>query len=582
MRILKITAALLLMVAPGFAQEGAVNDTPATVVPSLWQHTAEFEREVIEVTDGVWVAVGFALANSIMVEGDDGVVIIDVTESVEEAQEVWAAFQEITDKPIVALIYTHNHADHTFGGRGFVPEGDIPVYSHSSTNYYLDRFINILRPIIGVRSARMFGTFLPRGPEGMVNDGIGPFLGAGGTNDTTVGIIRPNITFDDTLDVELAGIQFHLEHAPGETNDQIFIWLPEKRVLFPGDNIYRAFPNLYTIRGTPYRDVAAWSHSIDAMRALRPEYLVPSHTRPLSGEEEIAETLLIYRDAIQFVHDQTIRGMNRGLSPDELVETVVLPDHMRNHPFLLEHYGTVEWSVRNIFGGYLGWFGGDAAFLSPAPVLERAEGIVSLAGGVDQTMVALRAAASSGGHRWAAELATYVLVVDPGNEEARLIKANALRQLGYASVSPAGRNTYLTQALELEGLVSTGEDSVSAAPNANIVEVFPIRSILASLPVALNPARAAGKDIVMGFRFTDTDESFTIHVRNSVADLQDGFPDEPDVAIAMTRKVWFEIITRQRSLPLAIATFELRVTTGVLTVPRLIEFLRLFGEDKVE
>ena len=147
MRLLTIAAAVLVAVAPALAQDGItgyeepLEDAPPTVVPSLWYHTAEFEQEVIEVTDGVWVAVGFALANSIMVEGDDGVIIIDVTESVEEAQAVWAAFRELTDKPIAALIYTHNHADHTFGGRGFVPEGEMPAYAHDTTNYYLDRVI---------------------------------------------------------------------------------------------------------------------------------------------------------------------------------------------------------------------------------------------------------------------------------------------------------------------------------------------------------------------------------------------------------------------------------------------------------
>jgi len=581
MRLLTIMAGLLIIAAPATAQN-ASSDAPETVVPSLWHHTAEFEREVIEVTDGVWVASGFALANSIMVEGDDGVVIVDVTESVEEAEAVWAAFQQVTYKPIVALIYTHNHPDHTFGGRGFVPEGDIPVYAHDTTNFYLDRVINIVRPIIGARSARMFGTYLEEGPEGRINNGIGPFLGTGGANEATIGIIRPNQTFSDTLDVELAGVQFHLEHAPGETNDQILVWLPEKRVLLPGDNIYRAFPNLYTIRGTPYRDVAAWVRSLDRMRALRPAYVVPSHTRPLEGEDDIQETLTVYRDAIQFVHDQTIRGMNLGLTPDELVEYVRLPARMASHPFLLEHYGTVEWSVRNIFNGYLGWFDGDAAFLSPAPVHERAEAIVGLAGGIDGTLAALRAAHDEGQHRWAAELATYVLAVDSTNEQAAAIKAASLRALGFASTSPAGRNYYLTQALELEGVIASTEEVPTAAQAVSVVRSFPMSSVMASLPVRLNPARAAEKDIVAGFRFTDTGETFTIHIRNSVADLQPGFPDDPDVAIATSTESWIEIITRNKSLPLAIATFDLRVTTGALTIPRLVEFLTLFGDDAVE
>ena len=111
-------------------------------------------------------------------------------------------------------------------------------------------------------------------------------------------------------------MKLELVHAPGETNDQLFVWLPEKRVLLPGDNFYRAFPNLDTIRGTLYRDVLQWVESLDRMRERRPEHLVPSHTRPLSGADAIHAALTDYRDAIQFVHDQTIRGINRGHERD--------------------------------------------------------------------------------------------------------------------------------------------------------------------------------------------------------------------------------------------------------------------------
>jgi len=261
------------------------------------------------------------------------------------------------------------------------------------------------------------------------------------------------------------------------------------------------------------------------------------------------------------------------------VEEVILPDHLRTHPFLLEHYGTVEWSVRNIFGGYLGWFNGDAAFLSPAPNAERAAEIISLAGGVPQTMTALREASANGQHRWAAELATYVLEVDAGLSEARQIKATSLRQLGYASTSPAGRNYYLTQALELEGNPLPGEEAGSASAS-NVVEAFPIRSILASLQVRLNPEKALEEEMLVGFRFTNTGESFTMEVRNGIIDLRDGFPEDPDVAIATETTTFFEILTQQRSLPLAIATFKLRVTTGALTVPKFIQFLLLFRDDE--
>ena len=160
-----VVAVALLVVACGDAGT-ASGPGPATmadgkVVASLQAQSAEIEPRVEKVTDGVYVAVGYALANAILLEGENGVVIVDVTESVEAARTIMAEFRKITDKPVVALVYTHNHADHVFGGRGFVPEGEVPVYAHDTTNYYINRFANIIRPAIDTRSTRMFGTLLP-------------------------------------------------------------------------------------------------------------------------------------------------------------------------------------------------------------------------------------------------------------------------------------------------------------------------------------------------------------------------------------------------------------------------------------
>jgi glyoxylase-like metal-dependent hydrolase (beta-lactamase superfamily II) len=285
-----LSALALAALCATAACERPVAEGEAIAPVALAAHTAEFEKAVIEVTDGVHQAVGFGLANSILVEGDDCVFIVDVMASVETARAVKAEFDKITDKPIRALVYTHNHADHVFGGRGFVPEGDVDVYAHETTESYIDRVVSIIRPIISTRSERMFGNQLPaEGPDAFVNAGIGRFLEIGRGGDT-LGLIRPNRSFADQLDIELCGVQVRLVHAPGETNDQLFVWLPEKRLLMPGDNVYKAFPNLYTIRGTLYRDVLEWVKSIDRMRDLRPEHLAPSHTRPVSGADRIGRT----------------------------------------------------------------------------------------------------------------------------------------------------------------------------------------------------------------------------------------------------------------------------------------------------
>jgi len=539
----------------------------------LDDHSREFERNVYEVTDGVYQAVGFGLANSILVEGDDCVFIVDVMGSVEAARAVKSAFDRISGKPIGALIYTHNHADHVFGGRGFVPDQDVDVYAHATTEYYVNRLVNIIRPIISARSARMFGDVLPEnGPDALINDGIGPFLELG-PEGGTLGFIRPNHTFTDSLETVICGVRVRLVHAPGETNDQIFVWLPDKKVLLPGDNVYKSFPNLYTIRGTLYRDVLEWARSIDTMRDLQAEHLVPSHTKAVSGRERIDDILTAYRDAIQYVHDQTVRGMNAGLTADELVETVRLPPHLAEHPYLQEYYGTVEWSVRSVFDGYLGWFDGNTATLSPASPQERARGYVELAGGEDALADAVDRALEQQHYAWAAELADHLLRIQPDNEEARRRKATALRALGERSISTAGRNFYLTQALELEGRVRIPSDPKLDDRVKPFLTTIPIENFMAAMPTHLDPERSADVDTVAGFRFTDVDQGFTLHVRRGVAEFRSRFPDNPDLTITTTAEVWREIAAGLRSPALALMTGAVQVDGSRLD---LVGFLRLF------
>lgn len=548
--------------------EGAVH-------PALDRHTAEFERRVYSVTDGVYSAVGFGLANSILVEGDDCAFIVDVQGSVESAREVRAEFEKISSKPIEAFIYTHNHADHVFGGPGFLDEGEeVDVYAHATTEFYINRMVNRIRPIIGIRSARMFGNHLPEeGPDRFVNAGIGAALEIGQEEGGTLGLVRPTRTFEEQLEVDVCGVRVELVHAPGETNDQIFVWLPEKRVLMPGDNIYRAFPNLYTIRGTLYRDVLEWVRSLDRMRERKPAFLVPSHTRPVAGEEEVESILMAYRDAIQFVHDQTIRGMNRGQGPDELAKEIQLPEELRDHPFLQEFYGTVPWSVRSVYAGYLGWFDGDTATLDPASAGERAQGYAALAGGRDALLKAAQEAVEASRFAWAAELATHAIRLQPDDPRARSLKAQALRAMGQRSISPNGRNYYLTQALELEGAVELEERLALDEELMKLVQTIPVENFLAAMPVNLDPGKAGDADLVVGFDFTDLGRGYSVHVRNGVADLQEGFPEAPDVALRLASPVWREIVVGTRNPAVAVATGDVSIEGSPI---QLVQFLGWF------
>jgi alkyl sulfatase BDS1-like metallo-beta-lactamase superfamily hydrolase len=584
-RVCYTTALLCLLSACGGSADTPSVATPQAGSAELEAHSAEFERAVIEVTDGVYVAVGYALANTIMIEGDDGVIIVDTTESMSAAKEVKAEFDKITDKPVKAIIYTHNHTDHIFGAKVFAQGRDVPVYAHDSTWSHIERIMSVLRPVIEVRSYHMFGTYLEGGGERVVNDGIGPALthDADGTGEV-YGLIKPTHTFSDTLEVTIAGRRLQLIHSPGETDDQIVVWLPDERVLLPGDNVYKAFPNLYTIRGTRYRDVMKWATTIGDLRELGAHYLVPSHTRPVSGAAEIDGILTAYGDAIQYVHDQTVRGMNAGMDAQDLVETISLPPHLANHPWLQPFYGTLAWSVRSVYDGYLGWFDGNSTHLFPTAKKTRAQRLVDLSGGAQAVLTAAQQSMSAGDAQWAAELADLLLESAGAGDvdhydDAKLVKAQALRQLASATPNPNARNWYLTDALELEGRIVTGPSALNAE-RVEFAKSFPIEGILKAMAVSLDTSASAGVDQRVVFVFPDQNKRYQVHVRNQIAAVKE-LPVTPSGAVEVTVNAgdWIELVTGQKGFPLALANGTVSVTGGLSDVGELLSFLQLFQTE---
>lgn len=545
---------------------------PTPVAPSLAAFGEELRREVLAVAPGVHLALGYGLASSILLEGTDGVVVVDTLESVDAARPVKAAFDRIArGRPVKAILYTHNHPDHVFGASVFAEGAHPEVIAHRRTVDELDRLLSVIRPAIYRRSMRQFGSLLP--PSEVPNAGIGPRLAY--HDRQRVGALRPTRVFTgERLALELAGLKLELRLAPGETDDQIFVWLPEKRVLLCGDNFYHSFPNLYTIRGTSYRDPLAWVASLDAMRALRPRVLVPSHTRPIVGEREVLATLTRYRDAIQYVHDQTVRGMNLGLGPDELAGRVRLPEELARLPYLAERYGTVAWSVRGIYAGYLGWFDGNATQLFPQPPRARARRLARLAGGAGVLLREGRRALDEGDPQWAAELADAVLLLDPGSGPARAIRASALRALAARQENANARSYYLSQALETEGRLRIGAPRTT---QPEVVRSVPLEAIFRAMTVSLDPARAAGLDRKVAFRFPDAGESYTLHVRNRVAALSRGEDADVEVVAEVNANVWKELVAGLRSPLFTFLSGEVKVRRGSLVA--LLGVLRLFRPD---
>ncbi len=545
-------------------------DVPSTSkVEKLIEHSKEFERQVISFnTPGgkIHFAIGFGIANSIMVEGDGGNIIIDASDSVFEAEKIYSLFAKQNSNPIKAIIYTHNHGDHTFGTAYYLKnQKEKPqIIAHEDTDYYVQRIMGILNPIITQRSTRMFGTLLPK--EDFINVGIGASLNV---SKSPTGYIKPDITFQDTLKTNIAGIEIELYHAPGETDDQLFVWLPNHKSLMPGDNIYKTFPNLYTIRGTTHRDVIGWINSIDHMQSFEPEFLFPSHTKPVVGRNKIKEVLIVYRDAIQYIHDQTIRLMNQGYYPDQIVEMVELPEDISNSPYLYEFYGTVRWSVKSIFNGYLGWFNGNPSELDPLSREEKAKRVSNLAGGNDNLLSQLKAAVKDEDMQWALELSDYLIALDFFNDEVKNLRQQALIYEGSRSSNPNKRNYFLTSALELQKGFNGFPISVT---NEELLEEISIDTFFDVLSVRFNPKKHNNDIFRVCFNFS-SGVTKNITLRNSVAVISNSKQIDCNISI-QTKEEEFKKILMGIGNPVAsIASGNITVEGGNIA---FLEFLTKF------
>ncbi|MEX0284257.1 MAG: alkyl sulfatase dimerization domain-containing protein [Paracoccaceae bacterium] len=526
-----------------------------TALDQVVAHTAIFDRRIEEVVPGVHVAIGYGLANVIVVDAPQGLILVDTLESIRAAEglEPWINdLRATTGKEITDIVYTHNHADHVFGAGVFLRgQATVPrVWAQEATEARVNEIINVLAPVTFRRAIRMFGVYLPE--SNFENNGIGPRL----LNDEQDGIffLSPTDTVADTARVQMAGESVILQHAPGETDDQLVVYLPDRSVLLPADNYYHAFPNLYTIRGTPYRDPRKWAASLDLMRGFEAQVMIPQHSQPVIGAELVEERLRDYRDAIQFVYDESIRMINAGLTPNEIAHRVTLPPHLAKAPHLQEFYGRVEFAARAVFSGTLGWFSGDPADLRPVSDRREAELMADLAGGVE----ALAAAAQRSEPAWALVLGTHLVLL--GHPAAQDIRAAALRALAEGETASSARNYYLASAAEAEGFVIPSKN-FGPTP-ASVVNGIPIRNFMNILTVNLKASEMLDQELSYGFDFTD-DAPMSIRIRRGIAFVEEGLAEDRVGTLHTTTDVFRAIAIGRLAPAKAVLSGQMSAEGGV-------------------
>lgn len=563
---------LLLALTPAltYAKNLAYDQPAATVHPQLTAHSRTMTQRVEKVTDRVYKAIGYDIANSVMVVGDNGTVIVDVMGSMRTAKQVAAEFRKITDLPTKALVYTHHHGDHVNGGPAFLDvnsdAAEPPrIFAHQELLPNLAQQAGLLVPITASRAFFMYGNYLEKGAEGLVNAGIGPALVPGQPR-----FVPPTDLVDDSRQEQIAGLNVEFVHVPSEARDEIALWFPDLKVLHTGEVLQgESFPNIYTIRGDTMRDPLTWVKAIDRLRQYPAEVLVRSHGRAIVGKEKVAETLTAYRDAIQYVHDQTVRYINKGYTPDELVTVVgQLPPHLATHPELQEFYGTVKHAVRAIYQQYLGWFTGDPATLDPLPPLARAQRYLAAMGGREAVLRNASQALAEGDFRWAAEVAGYLITVDKEDRQARQLKADAFKQLAYGQINVNWRNFYLTAAKELEGKAPR-DLGMSAL---GVMQAMPAATLLQQLGVRIDADKAQETQLHGQFEL-DNGERYGLEIRRGVVEFHPSAPSRMDFSLKLAGKELAQLCSGTQSLDQLLAAGSVTVSGDVKAAER---FFALF------
>lgn len=404
-----------------------------------------YQKQVYQINDRIRCFVGYGHSNCIVIEGDTSLILIDALDSDARAAKLRDELAASADKPVKTIIFTHGHPDHRGGSAAFADtvEEVIAFAPKRPVLKYMDK----LSDMLNARTARQFGHHLT--DEELITQGLG--IREGMTcGDGRYHFLKPTAIYtEDEVERTIDGVRFKLVSAAGETDDQIFVWLPDDEVLCCGDNYYACWPNLYAIRGSQYRDIAAWVDSLGAIMAYPAKALLPGHTTPLFGCETILEVLEHYRGAMEYVLLKTLDCMNRGLSESETVQAVRLPPEYQDKPYLGEYYGTVEWSVRSIYTGYIGWFDGNPTSLSRISDETYAKHLTGLVGAEHLLREAERAL-DRGEFQLAVQDADLLLLAGELQSGAKEVKLKGLMELAGITTSANARHYYMEWVKEQE------------------------------------------------------------------------------------------------------------------------------------
>ena len=554
-------------------------DTPDTVHPSLWRQNRVLRSEgLFRLAPGLYQVRNFDNSNVSFVETPNGWIVIDPLTFAEVSR---AAFdlvrQYVADKPVLAVIYTHSHTDHFAGAPGVtsaqdVEDGKVQIIAPKG---FVDEVVSewvLAGPAMGRRAFYQFGYFLPRGPQGHVGMGMGTAIAAG-----KQGFIAPTREIDRTGEsVTIDGVDLVFQMVPDtEAPAEFNIWIPQLKAVLNSETATGTLHNLQTLRGAKVRNGLAWADSLTELLRLwgdDAEVLLASHHWPRFGNEAIRNHLTHQRDAYKFIHDQSVRRMNLGQTPDEIAEALQLPPALREDWAVRGYYGTVSHNAKAVYDRYMGWYDGVPANLNSHPPIERARRMVSAMGGSEAVHREARKAYDLGDYRWSAELAHNGVFADPADAISRTLLADSYEQMGYQAESAIWRNIYLTGARELR---QGKADSIPEAGPNYLMMATPLTDFLDFLATNVVPEKAGEARLAFNLVDTSTGDRFAVTLANSVLVSEQGHTIAGAPTLSGTKPVLLGILFGQTQLDAMVSAGHAQIEGDTAPVRQLATLLEM-------
>lgn len=492
-----------------------------SVNPSLMrQAQLNLSYGLFKVTDGIYQVRGYDLANTTFIEGKTGWIVIDTLTTPATSKAAYALVsQELGQKPIRAIIYSHAHVDHFGGVKGLVSQeqvdkGEVQIIAPKG---FMEAAIkeNVMAGNAMIRRATyQYGTVLPKGPQGQVDMAIGKGVAHG-----PLSIIAPTRLIEGELqDLEIDGVPFTFQNTPGtESPAEMNVWLPQQKALLMAENVTATLHNLYTLRGAETRDPLGWSKYInEALHRFgdKAEVMFAVHNWPRWGHEDIVRTLEKQRDMYGYLNDQTLYLANNGVTINQIHERLKVPPELANEWFNRGYHGSVSHNVRAVVNKYLGYYDSNPATLNPLAPEDSAKKYVEFMGGADHLLQMAKASFDKGEYRWVVEVVNKLVFADPTNQAARNLQADALEQLGYQAENAGWRNSYLVAAQELRNGVPRNLPSLRVS-NPDALAAMDTGLLFDYLGVRMNAQKAEGEDFSINLVLPDKNEQYLLELKNS-------------------------------------------------------------------